>query len=87
MNLNSLKLLNLYKTTIFNKNRNISNVNNKDNISLIIGSLLGSSYLEKNERGVRIVFIKCSGNVEYLMQFYNHLNTVGYCKPKKTWFK
>lgn len=81
--LNSLKWLNLYKTTILNKNRNISSVNNKDNISLIIGSLLGSSYLEKNERGVRIVFIKCSGNVEYLMQFYNHLNTVGYCKPKK----
>lgn len=63
MNLNSLKWLNLYKTTILNKNRNISSVNNKDNISLIIGSLLGNSYLEKNERGVRIVFIKCSGNV------------------------
>jgi hypothetical protein len=44
---------------------------------------LGNSYLEKNEKGVRIVFIKCSGNIEYLMQFYNHLNTVGYCKPKK----
>lgn len=81
--LNSLKWLNLYKTTRLNKNRNISSVNNKDNISLIIGSLLGNSYLEKNEKGVKIVFIKCSGNVEYLMQFYNHLNNVGYCKPKK----
>jgi hypothetical protein len=44
---------------------------------------LGNSYLEKNEKGVKIIFIKCSGNVEYLMQFYNHLNNVGLCKSKK----
>ncbi len=80
--LNSLKWLNLYKTTKFNTNRYISSVN-KDSISLIIGSLLGNSYLEKNEKGVRIVFIKCSGNVEYLMQYYNYLNAVGFCKLKK----
>lgn len=38
-------------------------------ISLIIGSLLSNSYLEKRSQGVgvRIVFIKHSNNVEYLM--------------------
>ncbi|OTA73782.1 hypothetical protein M434DRAFT_88550, partial [Hypoxylon sp. CO27-5] len=57
--------------------------NNKDCISLIIGSLLGNSYMEKNEKGVRIVFIKCSGNIEYLIQFFNYLSNIGYCKSKK----
>jgi hypothetical protein len=80
---NSLKWLNLYKSTIRNKIRSISNINNKDNTSLVIGSLLGNSYLDKNEKGVRVVFIKCSGNIEYLMQFYNYLSSIGYCKPKK----
>nr|YP_009364312.1 LAGLIDADG endonuclease [Ophiocordyceps sinensis]ARF03388.1 LAGLIDADG endonuclease [Ophiocordyceps sinensis] len=79
--INSLKWLNLYKSTIFS--RSISNINNKNNTCLIIGSLLGNSYLEKNEKGVRIIFIKCSGNIEYLMQFYNYLNSIGYCKSKK----
>lgn len=38
-------------------------------ISLILGSLLSSSYLEKRSKGigVRIVFVKYSNNVEYLM--------------------
>lgn len=81
--LNSLKWLNLYKTTIFNTNRYISSVNYKDGISLIIGSLLGNSYLDKNEKGVRVVFIKCSGNVEYLMQYYNYLKALGFCKLKR----
>ena len=82
---NSLKWLNLFLSTISKKIRNISSVNNnnKDNISLIVGSLLGNSYLEKNEKGVRIIFIKCNGNIEYLMQFYNYLNSIGYCKSKK----
>ena len=80
---NSPKWLNLYKYTIFSKIRKISSVNNNVNdISLIIGSLLGNSYLEKNEKGVRIVFIKCSGNIEYLINFYNHLSNIGYCKVK-----
>ncbi len=94
--LNSLRWLNLYKSKYFNKNipcaerssswvaapRNIT-INNKDCISLIIGSLLGNSYMEKNEKGVRIVFIKCSGNIEYLIQFFNYLSNIGYCKSKK----
>ena len=83
--LNSLKWLNLYKSrNRFNKiARNITNVNNNDSTSLIIGSLLGNSYLEKNEKGIKIVLIKCSVNIEYLMKFYNYLNSAGYCKSKK----
>lgn len=40
---------------------------NQKIISLIIGSLLSNSYIEKREQGVRIIFMKCSNNVEYLM--------------------
>jgi hypothetical protein len=83
--LNSLKWLNLYKLrnrfNIFA--RNITNVNNNESTSLIIGSLLGNSYLEKNEKGVKIILIKCSGNIEYLMKFYNYFNSIGFCKSKK----
>jgi len=39
--------------------------------------------MEKNEKGVRIVFIKCSDNIEYLMQYYSYLINMGYCKLKK----
>lgn len=81
--LNSLKWLNLYESTIDNEILSTSNVNNQDSISLIVGSLLGNSYLEKNEKGVKIVFIKCSNNIEYLMQFSNNLSIMGYCKSKK----
>ena len=81
--LNSLKWLNFTKSTLFNKVRSISSVNNQDNLSLIVGSLLGNSYLEKDKKGVRMVFIKCSGNIEYLVKFYNSLIKLGYCKSKK----
>ena len=37
--LNSLKWLNFTKSTLFNKVRSISSVNNQDNLSLIVGSL------------------------------------------------
>lgn len=82
----SLKWLNLSKST--NKIRDNSNINkHKENISLIIGSLLGNSYLEKNayNQGVRLIFIKCSGNIEYLMKFYNCFYNIGWidCKFKK----
>ena len=86
---NSPKWLNLSKSTILNQIRNRSRMvcvgenNNVNDTSLIIGSLLGNSYLEKNEKGVRIVFIKCSGNREYLMNFYSYLSKTGYCKAKK----
>ncbi|RPB17844.1 hypothetical protein L211DRAFT_895241, partial [Terfezia boudieri ATCC MYA-4762] len=42
-----------------------------DVISLIIGSLLGNTYLEKRVNnsfaGTRIIFVQTSDNVEYLM--------------------
>lgn len=83
---NSPKWLNLKKYTILNQIRNRShtkeagNNNNVNDTSLIIGSLLGNSYLEKNEKGVRIVFIKCSGNIEYLINFYSHLSKIGWLR-------
>lgn len=83
---NSPKWLNLKKYTILNQIRNRShtkeagNNNNVNDTSLIIGSLLGNSYLEKNEKGVRIVFIKCNGNIEYLTNFYSHLSKIGWLR-------
>jgi LAGLIDADG DNA endonuclease family/LAGLIDADG endonuclease len=58
---------------------------NLDVISLIIGSLLSNSYLENRESGlgIRIVFIKFSKNVEYLMWFHSKLVSFGYCSNKK----
>ena len=56
-------------------------------ISLIVGSLLSSSYLERRsdelDGGVRIIFIKYSDNVEYIMWFYSTLAKAGYCSYKK----
>ena len=56
-----------------------------DVLSLIVGSLLSNSYLEKREHGlgIRIIFIKCSNNVEYLMWFHSFLAKKGYCSSKK----
>lgn len=56
-----------------------------DVISLIVGSILGNSYLEKNETrlGTRIIFVLCNNNVEYLMWFHKFLATRGYCNPNK----
>jgi hypothetical protein len=50
-------------------------------ISLIVGSLLSNSYLEKRSlaSSVRLVFIKYSNNVEYLVQFHLILIKAGYC--------
>jgi hypothetical protein len=54
---------------------------NLDIISLIIGSVLGDSQLEKRSQGVgtRINFEQSSANVEYLMWFYKFLALRGYC--------
>lgn len=50
-------------------------------ISLIIGSVLGDSHLEKRKNGIgtRIIFEQSSKNVEYLMWFHNFLAERGYC--------
>jgi hypothetical protein len=56
---------------------------NIDIISLIIGSTLGDSHLEKrkNGKGTRVIFEQCSRNVEYLMYFFRILKNGGYCNP------
>lgn len=56
---------------------------NLDVLSLIIGSLLSNSYMEKHGLGFRIVFIKWSRNVEYLMKFHSLFADNGYCSNKK----
>ena len=49
---------------------------NIDIISIIVGSVLGDSHLEKRSRGVgtRIIFEQSNKNVEYLMWFHNYFS-------------
>ena len=58
---------------------------NLDIISIIIGSVLGDTHLEKRSRGTgtRIIFEQSNKNVEYLMWFHNYLSSRGYCNPQK----
>lgn len=58
---------------------------NIDVISLIIGSTLGDSHLERRKGGIgtRIVFEQSNKNVEYLMWFHNFFAVRGYCNPEK----
>jgi LAGLIDADG DNA endonuclease family/NADH-Ubiquinone oxidoreductase (complex I), chain 5 N-terminus len=58
-----------------------------DIISMIIGSTLGESHLERRPNGIgtRVIFEQSNNNVEYLMWFHNYLSSRGYCsytKPK-----
>ena len=60
---------------------------NIDIISIIIGSTLSDTHLEKRNNGIgtRIIFKQSNDNVEYLMWFHNYLSSRGYCsntKPK-----
>jgi len=55
---------------------------NIDIISLIIGSLLGDSHIEKRNKGFRLIFEQCNNNVEYLMWFHKILAIQGYCNEK-----
>jgi ubiquinol-cytochrome c reductase cytochrome b subunit len=54
---------------------------NEDVLSVIIGSVLGDSHLErrKNGLGTRIIFEQCSRNVEYIMWFQKFFSNRGYC--------
>ena len=53
----------------FNYFSSVSSFHYCENISLILGSLLGNSYMRKSKSypGIIITFIKCSDNIEYLM--------------------
>jgi hypothetical protein len=54
---------------------------NFDIISLIIGSLLGDSHIEKRNKGFRLIFEQSNNNVEYLMWFHKFFAIRGYCNP------
>jgi ubiquinol-cytochrome c reductase cytochrome b subunit len=56
---------------------------NLDIISIIYGSLLGDSHLEKRGSGIRLKFEQSNNNVEYLMWFFNYFADRGYCNPLK----
>lgn len=58
---------------------------NIDIISLIIGSTLGDTHLEKriNGLGTRVIFEQSNKNVEYLMWFHLYLSVRGYCSKEK----
>lgn len=59
----------------------------QDVISVLVGSILGDTHLEKRKTGIgtRIIFEQCNRNVEYIMWYHNFFATRGYCtvnKPK-----
>lgn len=56
-----------------------------DILSLIIGSTLGDTHLErrKHGKGTRIIFEQSSKNIEYLMWFHKFLSERGYCSKNK----
>jgi len=74
-------------TKIFNSYRTLTTYNFNDGnfIYLIIGSLLGNSYMKKNklDNSIIITFVKCSNNMEYLMLFLELLKKFGVIDPKK----
>ena len=52
-------------------------------VSLIVGSL-SNAFFEKRKNGlIRILFIKCSNNVEYLTWFHKIFVKTGYCSDNK----
>jgi hypothetical protein len=81
-----------WNRTIFTESSKLVSSNrigphNIDIISIIVGSVLGDSHLEKRSNGIgtRIIFEQSNKNVEYLMWFHSYLSTRGYCninKPK-----
>jgi hypothetical protein len=76
----------IFYTQSFNRcsNKSFQGPLNLDIISLIVGSLLSISYLEKIEGvGTRIVFIKYGNNVEYLIKAHFMLSQSGYCNPQR----
>ena len=58
---------------------------NIDIISIIVGSTLGDTQLEKRQKGLgtRIIFEQSNKNVEYLMWFHSYFSTRGYCSTQK----
>lgn len=71
-----------------NSNNNITSFkvgpHNIDVISIIIGSTLGDTHLEKRSNGIgtRIKFVQSNKNVEYLMWYHKFFSDRGYCNSK-----
>lgn len=57
----------------------------EDTISIIIGSTLGDTHLEKRKRGIgtRIIFEQASKNVKYLFWFHDYFSSRGYCSSSE----
>lgn len=57
----------------------------KQVISVLIGTILGDSHLEKRKGGIgtRVIFEQCSRNVEYIMWFHEFFASKGYCNNNK----
>lgn len=70
-----------------NSNNNVTpfkiGPHNIDVISIIIGSTLGDTHLEKRSNGVgtRLKFVQSNKNVEYLMWYHKFFSDRGYCNP------
>jgi hypothetical protein len=61
-----------------------NNILSKDILSIIIGSLLGDSYIEYiSFKGSKIIFALDNRNIEYLMWFHKYLADRGYCNIEK----
>jgi ubiquinol-cytochrome c reductase cytochrome b subunit len=52
-------------------------------LSIIYGTLLGDSHLEKRNNNVRISFQQENSNMEYLMWLWKTLSDAGYCSVNK----
>lgn len=83
----TLSSINLTETKIRSDKR--IGPHNIDIISLIVGSTLGDTHLEKRNKGLgsRVIFEQSNKNVEYLMWFHQYLSSRGYCSKKKPLLK
>ena len=69
--------------------REMRGPHNIDIISIIVGSILGDTYLEKRikGKGTRVIFDLCNINIEYLFWFHKFLSDRGYCRNKAPIFR
>jgi ubiquinol-cytochrome c reductase cytochrome b subunit len=85
-NIKSFSTINTINTFYTINNKKLKSIerigpHNIDIISIIMGSTLGETHLEKRNKGIgtRIKFEQSNKNVEYLMWFHNYLASRGYC--------
>jgi|ERR1700693_3744492 len=85
-NVKSFSTINTINTFYIINNKKLKSIerigtHNIDIISIIMGSTLGDTHLEKRNKGIgtRIKFEQSNKNVEYLMWFHNYLASRGYC--------